>query len=201
MKLIQKRVKISQSFGVIIFGYYLMGASFWSLKNAILGEVLYFIGTIMVAVGVLGRVWCLSYIAGNKRNIVIQHGPYSLCRNPLYLFGLIGAIGIGLTTKTIALPLIIFIVFVTYYPFVVKKEENDLRLKFGTEFENYMNKTTSRIIPSFQNYADLERTKINLRSFRKGVFDLFYFIIPLGIFPFIEFLHGMGAIPYFYYIF
>lgn len=201
MKLIKKRVKLSQFFGVIVFSYYLLGASFWSLKSAMLGGALFFIGTVMVAIGVLGRVWCLSYIGGNKRNMVIQHGPYSLCRNPLYLFSLIGAIGIGLATKTFIFPLVIFIFFVVYYPFVIRKEEAELKLKFGAEFENYMKKIPSRIMPSFRNYAGLERTEINLNSFRKGISDLIFFIIPIGIFPFIETLHAIGLMPFLYYIY
>lgn len=201
MKIVKKRIKISQFLGVIVFGYYLLGASYWGLKSALVGDALFFLGTVMVAVGVLGRAWCLSYIGGNKRNLVIQHGPYSLCRNPLYLFSFIGAIGIGLATKTLVFPLIVFTVFVVYYPLVIKKEEAELKLKFGIEFENYMKTTRSRIIPSFRGYAGLERTEINLRSFRKGVFELIFFIIPLGIFPLLETLHAMGSVPFFYYIY
>jgi protein-S-isoprenylcysteine O-methyltransferase Ste14 len=201
MKIVKKRIKISQLFGVIVFGYYLLGASYWSLQDALVGDALFFLGTVMVGVGVLGRAWCLSYIGGNKRNMVIQHGPYSLCRNPLYLFSFIGAIGIGLATKTFVFPLIVLAVFVIYYPLVIKKEEAELKLKFGVQFEDYMKKTRSRIIPSFRGYTGLERTEINLRSFRKGVFELIFFIIPLGIFPFLETLHAMGSVPFFYYIY
>lgn len=199
--IVKKRIKITQFFGVIVLAYYLLGASFLSLNIPLLGEALFFVGTIMVAIGVLGRAWCLSYIGGNKRNMVIQNGPYSLCRNPLYLFSFIGATGIGLATKTFTFPLVIIMVFVIYYPLVIKKEEAELKLKFGTEFENYMQKTPTRIIPSFQGYAGLERTEINLRSFRKGIFELIYFIIPLGIFPIVETLHAMGMMPFFYYIY
>jgi len=200
-RIIRKRIEISQIFGVIVMGYYVLGASFWSLNKPLLGEALFLLGTIMVGAGVLGRAWCLSYIAGNKRNMVIQFGPYSLCRNPLYLFSFIGAMGIGLATKTITFPLIIFIGFTIYYPLVIKKEENDLKLKFGTTFESYMKKTPSRIIPSFRNYQELKRTEVNLRSFRKGAFELIFFIIPLGLFPVVEACHAARLLPYFYHIY
>lgn len=201
MKLIKKRIKFTQFFGISVFGYYLLGASFWSLQNSLLGNSLFFIGTVMVGAGVLGRAWCLSHITGNKRNMVIQHGPYSLCRNPLYLFSFTGAVGIGLATKTFAFPVVILIVFVIYYPLVIKKEEAELKLKFDTEFETYMKKIKSRIIPSFRSYKGQERTEINLRSFRKGIFELIYFIISIGIFPIVETLHAMGAIPFYYCIY
>ena len=201
MKIVKKRIKISQFFGVIVLAYYLLGTSFWSLKKPLLGEALFLVGTIMVGAGVLGRAWCLSYIAGNKRNMVIQHGPYSLCRNPLYLFSFIGAVGIGLATKTFIFPLIICLVFAIYYPFVIRKEENELKLKFGTEFEKYMEKTRNRIVPSFENYVDLERAEVNLRSFRKGLFELIFFIIPLGLFPVVEAFHTTGLLPFYYNIY
>ncbi len=201
MSLISDRIKISQFLGIIVICYYLLGASFWGLNSAMLGEILFLIGTILIAVGVIGRVWCLSYIAGNKRNKVIQHGPYSLCRNPLYLFSFIGAIGVGFATKTFAFPLMIFIVFVVYYPFVIRKEENDLKLKFGADFENYTQTIKTRFFPSFRNYSDLGRTEIHLRSFRKGIFDLIFFIFPLGIFPLVETSHFIGLVPFFYFIY
>lgn len=201
MKIVKKRIRISQFFGVIVLAYYVLGASFWSMQPSLLGDTLFLLGTILVGAGVLGRAWCLSYIAGNKRNMVIQHGPYSLCRNPLYLFSFMGAMGIGLATKTFTFPLIIFIVFATYYPLVIKKEEKELKLKFGTKFENYMQKTQSRIIPSFRNYQELERTEINLRSFRKGVFELIFFIIPLGLFPVVETCHTIKLLPFLYYLY
>lgn len=201
MFIVKKRIQISQFFGVIVFGYYLLGASFWSMNRPVLGETLFLIGALLTGAGVIGRVWCLSYIGGNKRRGVIQHGPYSLCRNPLYLFSFIGAMGIGLATKTFTFPLIVIIVFVGYYPFVVRKEEGDLKKMFGREYETYMKTIKTRFVPSLQGYTDLDRTEISPRSFRKGVFDLIFFIIPLGIFPFIETTHLVGLKPYFYYIY
>ncbi len=43
-------------------------------------------GIFLVIFGVLGRFWSILYIGGHKNLTVIQSGPYSICRHPLYLF-------------------------------------------------------------------------------------------------------------------
>jgi len=47
----------------------------------------------------------------------------AMCRNPLYFFSLLGALGVGLTTETLLIPFVILIAFVGYYPNVIKSEE------------------------------------------------------------------------------
>lgn len=59
-------------------------------------EALEMAGMAMIAVAVLGRTWSSLYIGGRKNAELVQFGPYSLMRNPLYTFSFIGAAGIGL---------------------------------------------------------------------------------------------------------
>ena len=56
-------------------------------------EALELFGVALLAVAAMGRIWCLIYIAGRKNKELCQLGPYSLCRNPLYLFSFVGVIG------------------------------------------------------------------------------------------------------------
>jgi len=56
-------------------------------------------GILLAGVGALGRLWCSLYIGGRKTHELVSAGPYGWCRNPLYLFSLIGALGVGLSTR------------------------------------------------------------------------------------------------------
>lgn len=59
------------------------------------------LGLIAIMVCVLGRAWCSLYIGGRKKQEIVTCGPYSLCRNPLYVFSFIGAFGIGAQTGSL----------------------------------------------------------------------------------------------------
>ena len=43
-------------------------------------------GVILILVCIVGRTWCTLYIGGNKKRELITAGPYSVVRNPLYVF-------------------------------------------------------------------------------------------------------------------
>jgi protein-S-isoprenylcysteine O-methyltransferase Ste14 len=60
-------------------------------------------GFLLVTVAVLGRLWTTLFIAGRKVEQLVREGPYSTCRHPLYLCSVIGALGIGLTTRSVVL--------------------------------------------------------------------------------------------------
>ena len=52
-------------------------------------------GLALIVICILGRTWCTLYIGGRKKRELINKGPYSVVRNPLYFFTTIGAAGIG----------------------------------------------------------------------------------------------------------
>ena len=57
-------------------------------------------GFLCVAFACLGRIWCSVFIAGHKDATLITAGPYAVCRHPLYSLSLLGALGLGLTTRS-----------------------------------------------------------------------------------------------------
>jgi len=91
-------------------------------EDSPIGLTLLVLGYALTGVGVIGRVWCLSYIAGHKTADLVTDGPYSLCRNPLYFFSLLGAVGVGLGSSTLTFPLLVMVGFAIYYPAVIKAE-------------------------------------------------------------------------------
>ena len=82
---------------LVVFVLALVSESIW-IENELIEELMYGAGLVLTFIGCLGRVWCLVHIAGRKNNELVMEGPYSLCRNPLYLFGLIARVGVAFST-------------------------------------------------------------------------------------------------------
>ena len=104
-------------------------------------------GALLVIMGVAGRLWSTMYIGGRKNDELVQGGPYSMCRNPLYLFSFIAGLGVTLSFENVLLAAIYIIGFSLYYPFVIRSEERRLEMLFGETFRAYM-KSTPRFAPN-----------------------------------------------------
>lgn len=64
-------------------------------------------GFLLVSAAVLGRLWTSLFIAGRKEAELVREGPYSICRHPLYLASVIAALGIGLTSRSVTLAVVL----------------------------------------------------------------------------------------------
>ena len=110
----------------------LFTGSRWSKGSfEFIGSLLFSIGLCFVAVAIIGRMWCMLYIGGQKTKALATEGPYSLSRNPLYFLSLLGAVGIGMCTKTFTIPLLIFGCVFPVYRATIKTEEAKLAKLHG----------------------------------------------------------------------
>jgi protein-S-isoprenylcysteine O-methyltransferase Ste14 len=64
------------------------------------------IGLALILICIAGRCWCTLYIGGRKGAELVDIGPYSLCRNPLYFFSFLGAAGVGAQTGALTVALL-----------------------------------------------------------------------------------------------
>ncbi|TFH42699.1 MAG: isoprenylcysteine carboxylmethyltransferase family protein, partial [ANME-2 cluster archaeon] len=117
------RIRVSQIFAISLIIIIAVSNSAWEHKAPFVSTFLFLIGIVLVGIASMGRLWCSLYIAGYKTDKLITEGPYSMCRNPLYFFSLLGALGVGFASETCLIPLIILLAFSMYYPFVIKSEE------------------------------------------------------------------------------
>ena len=94
---------------------------------------------ILLATAAFGRLWCLLFVAGRKNEQVVREGPYSVVRNPLYVFSLLGAVGFGLAVENPLLAAVLGLGFIGYYHFVILSEERFLLSAFGDNYSAYLN--------------------------------------------------------------
>ncbi len=173
---------------VALLAYVVMAAPPKIFPRAVLefGELL---GLILLATAAFGRIWCLVFVAGRKNNVVVAEGPYSIVRNPLYVFSFLGAMGFGLAVENPLLAVVLGVAFGLYYTFVVKGEEQFLSSQFGPAFQEYCARTP-RWLPNFRLYQEPATLTVSPRKIAEGILDAQWFI---WAFVFSEVLDALRA--------
>ncbi|MFA7057481.1 MAG: isoprenylcysteine carboxylmethyltransferase family protein [Candidatus Cloacimonadales bacterium] len=164
------------------------------------GEIVDVIGLILCTTATLGRIWCAFYISGFKNRKVVSDGPYSMSRNPLYLYSLLGAIGIGLVTDTISVLAFVIVAFAIYYPFVIIGEEKKLEVVLGQEYLDYK-KSVPRFFPKFSLLKQPKEYVVKPKVFFKDLKDCTMFLITFNAIILINALKNSGIIPTFFNIY
>lgn len=163
-------------------------------ENGPAHEIMEWAGHVLVILCVLGRSYCSAYIGGRKNDEVICEGPFSIVRNPLYVFSFIGIAGIGLQSGMVTLPVLLLLVFALYYPKVVAREEAFLLHKFGDVYRDYMQKTP-RWWPRWENWIEPEYISTQPRLLRESMRDAAMFFVALPIFELLDALRANGLLP------
>jgi len=151
-------------------------------------------GFLLVATGVIGRLWCTTYIGGLKNKELVTDGPYSLWRNPLYVFSFIGLIGVVLSTRILLLLVVAIPAFLLYYRFVIGSEEKRLKELFGATFVEYCERVKV-VVPSLANYWSRPGFEMNPKFYQRAMADGAMFFLALAL---VETLHRLkvgGVIP------
>lgn len=195
------RIRLTWLFVVSITALMFISKTHWE-SCAIIEESLMFCACLMAGIGAFGRGWCSVYIAGRKDSELVQAGPYAICRNPLYFFSMIGALGVGLATETFTVPLLVLLAFVLYYPTVILSEEKRLAQMFGDQYQSYTARVPS-FIPKFSRLkgSEPESYQVNTRQIRRSFLETVWFIWLLGIIEFLSGCHEAGLLPNILYLY
>jgi len=185
--------------GIAVF-FLCTSQSYFEEKNDMITFFMFFMGLILVAIASLGRMWCSLYIGGYKNNELITQGPYSICRNPLYFFSMLGLLGIGFCTETFTFPAVFIVLFMLYYPFVIKGEESRLRQLFGHDFDKYAKRVPS-FFPRFSTFDEPENYNVNPVIYRKHMFSALWFIWIIAILELIEGIRETGLFKPLWYFY
>ena len=187
------RMPLTRLGGALCLLYVALAApsAYLSAWGAVTSELAGFALLIFAA---MGRMWCLVHISGNKKTALVTEGPYSVVRNPLYLFNFIGGIGFGLAVEQPLLALLFSVGFFLIYPNVVAREEAELRRIFGERYHRYA-ATTARWLPRWGNFHEPEQVVIDPRVFRKGIRDANWIILLFLLWEIVEYLRAARLLP------
>jgi protein-S-isoprenylcysteine O-methyltransferase Ste14 len=96
-------------------------------------------------VGTLG-LWIRAAAAGHlhKQEVLTASGPYAYTRNPLYFGSAILVAGAAIAANSWISAVILCTYFAIFYSVVMKREEQELRMRHGAHFDEY-----ARAVPLF----------------------------------------------------
>jgi protein-S-isoprenylcysteine O-methyltransferase Ste14 len=129
-------------------------------------------GTLAIFVAIAGRGWSLFYIGGRKNSQLVTTGPYSITRNPLYFFSLVGIAGVGAQTGSLLSMAMLIIAAYLAFDMAMRGEEAYLSSRYGRSFETYK-QTVPRLWPDLSRWQECDDVPLNsgraIGSLRDGI--------------------------------
>ena len=165
-------------------------------NNSMPFVILEFSGFFLVIVGVLGRIWSSLYIEGNKTNLLVTNGIYSICRNPLYFFSFLLLLGYCLLIKSFIIASMAILMLIIIYPRTIKYEEEKLLQIHGDDYLNYFN-NTPKFIPNlflFKKTQKNYKIKIDINKIENVLIESLGFILFFEIIRLLNYLHNTNVL-------
>lgn len=150
-------------------------------------------GVFLVIAGVLGRFWAILYIGGRKNAEVLQEGPYSICRHPLYLFSVVGVVGFGMMLGSVFLTAVMAMLVFVILSVTARREEAYLVARFAEQYRSYARRTP-RILPNPALFRSRDEVTFNVETLRRNFFDALVF---LSLIPLAELLEAAKELHWF----
>lgn len=120
-------------------------------------------GWICFSIGALFRWWATLYVGGKKQRELTINGPYSVCRNPLYLGSFLLALSIAFFLPSLTFAIGLLLATPIYLSVTVSWEEAKLREVFGEKYEQYRSRVP-KFIPKLTLFDSPSTVPVNLRG-------------------------------------
>jgi protein-S-isoprenylcysteine O-methyltransferase Ste14 len=191
---VQKRRKIAAlASGFVIVVFAMFTQSFDGI-HAVWHEIVEWTGRAAIAVAIIGRAWCSLYIGGRKKAEIVDRGPYSVTRNPLYMFSFIGAFGVGAQAGSLVIAVLFVVAAVAVFSATVEREEAWLGNHFGEAYRAYSARTP-RFLPRLSLWQDSGELSVRPAFFLLTLRDGLVFLLAIPLFEFIDFCQAQGWLP------
>ena len=154
------------------------------------------VGLGAMVISIVGRGWCSLYIGGRKKAEIVSTGPYSVSRNPLYLFSYLAAFGVGAQTGSVTLAMLFVAIAFVVFHFTIAREEAWLSAQFGAAYDAYR-ASTPRLGPDFSKWRDEPELSVRPQFFLTTLRDGLVFLLAVPIFESVDWAQAAGWLPVF----
>jgi protein-S-isoprenylcysteine O-methyltransferase Ste14 len=120
-------------------------------------------GWVLFTVGAGIRWWATLHIGGRKLDVLVADGPYSICRNPLYVGTFLMGIGVAFFLQSLTFVAGFGLATIFYLSVTVPVEEARLFERFGEDFLSYCRRVP-RYRPRFANFHSPEEINVSVRG-------------------------------------
>jgi protein-S-isoprenylcysteine O-methyltransferase Ste14 len=189
------RINVLRATFILLLPLILFSRPIWD-RTHWLFEIFEVIGIALLIAGVLGRFWAILYIGGRKNDMVMQDGPYSICRHPLYLFSTVAVAGFGLMLGSLVLTVVFTALTFAILSQTAAREEVRLRELFGTTYDTYAARVP-RIWPKLSLFQTEPEVTFRVDHLRTNLMDALVFLTFIPIAEFAQELKEAGWLPTF----
>lgn len=152
-------------------------------------------GLILVFFAILGRLWSILYIGAHKNRHLVEIGPYSMTRNPLYLSSLLGILGVGLMFGSLVVAIVMTAAFYAVFRYTVRREAEFLLATFGKAYADYAARTPL-FIPDPRLYRKARTTTFSQKALTSTFLDSLLLLALFPVIEGIEHLRASGHLPH-----
>lgn len=183
----------------LLIGIMAIGASA-AETGEMLHEMIEWVGILLIFICVFGRTACTLYIGGRKATALTEIGPYSVTRNPLYVFSVIGAIGVGAQFGSVMLAIAAgALAWLIMHVFLVRKEEAALLERFGKPYAEYCRRVP-RYWPDFSLWHEPASIVVSVPRVARTFLDASLFLLAVPLAECFEQLQRLGLIPVLFHL-
>ncbi len=144
--------------------------------------------------GLTLRMWAMLYIGGRKSDLLITEGPYSICRNPLYVGSFLIAVGASLCFENLLMLAASLVVVVPIHLVAARLEEQHLAAKFPDAYPAYRS-AVPRFWPRFRHYHSRSTVEVSVHTIRRVMLDTIAVLLIPAVEDLLEMLHRHHVVP------
>ncbi|HET7850005.1 MAG TPA: isoprenylcysteine carboxylmethyltransferase family protein [Pseudolabrys sp.] len=177
-------------------GFLFVAGSYWR-DGGFVHECIEWMGVVLIVTCILGRTWCQLYIGGRKHIELVTQGPYSVSRNPLYLFSIVGALGIGAQFGSLTVALVCGIFAWAVFLWTAWREEAAMLEQFHDEYRRYLERVP-RFMPRLAMWESPTTLLVHPRTIVTTFLDALLFLVAIPLVELFEYLHDTGLLPLYF---